>query len=60
MNYGYNYPCYLRNKCPFKAVRGSIQEEFWFKRPSRINHLRNFGCKAYAHFDKTQQKGKLV
>lgn len=51
--------CYLRNKCPSKAINGNIPEELWTGKQATTSHLKIFGCRAFSHIDKSQQKGKL-
>lgn len=51
--------CYLRNKCPSKAIQGNIPEELWTEKNSKTDHLKIFGCKVFSQIDKTQLKGKL-
>lgn len=39
---------YLLNRCPTKNVRGVTPEEAWSTHKPSANHLRVFGCVAYA------------
>jgi len=49
---------YLRNRCPTKALRGSIPEEVWSGKKSKVDlsKLRIFGCQAYAHVPDEKRK----
>ena len=49
---------YLRNRCPTKAVMGKTPYEAWHGQPPAVDHLRVFGCDAYAHVSK-DERGKL-
>ena len=49
---------YLRNRCSTKAVRNATPFEVWFKEKPRADHLRVFGCTAFAHVAK-DERGKL-
>ena len=43
---------YLRNRSPTKAISGLTPYEGWTGRKPAVNHLRVFGCVAYAHIAK--------
>lgn len=48
---------YLKNRSPTKALKDMTPFEAWTKEKPRIEHLRVFGCDAYAHIPK-DDKGK--
>lgn len=50
---------YLINKHPTSALNGQIPDELWFNKKVSLNHLRVFGCEAYAHIPKQKRKSKL-
>ena len=50
--------CYVRNRSPTTAVDGETPEEAWSKTKPSVEHLRVFGCVAYAHVPK-ELRGKL-
>lgn len=41
--------CYLRNRSPTKALDGLTPYQAWNGEKPRVDHLRIFGCAAYAH-----------
>ena len=47
---------YLRNRCPSKAVMGKMPYKAWFGQKPMVDHLRVFGCGAYVHVPKDEQK----
>ena len=47
---------YLRNRCPTKAVMGKTPYEAWHGQPPAVDHLRVFGCDAYAHVPKDERR----
>ena len=47
---------YLINRCPTKAVHDRIPMEAWSQRRWTVEHLRVFGCIAYAHVPKEKRK----
>ena len=49
---------YLRNRCPTRAVKGKTPYEAWCGEKPKVDHLRVFGCDAYAHVPK-DKRGKL-
>jgi transposase InsO family protein len=49
---------YIRNRCPTKAVDGLTPYEGWHGKKPSVNHLRAFGCIAYAHIPE-KQRNKL-
>ena len=49
---------YQKNRCPTKAVRGKTPYEAWHGEKPKVNHLRVFGCDAFAHIPK-DERGKL-
>ena len=40
---------YLKNRNPTRAVQNMTPEQAWNGRVPTVEHLRPFGCKAYAH-----------
>ena len=46
---------YLKNRSPIKAVEGATPTEAWTKRKPNVDHLRVFGCDAYAHISKDER-----
>ena len=46
---------YLINRCPTKAVHNIILMEAWSRRRWTVEHLRVFGCIAYAHVPKEKR-----
>eukprot|EP01018_Ginkgo_biloba_P013621 Gb_08388 [translate_table: standard] len=53
-----NTAVYLLNKSPTKAVYGITPKEAWTRAKPNIDHLRIFGCVAYAHVP-DEKKSKL-
>ena len=47
---------YLINRCPTKSVCGKIPLEAWSRNRWTVEHLRVFGCVAYARLPKEQRK----
>ena len=47
---------YLRNRSPTKVIEGMTPHEAWTKVKPRIEHLRVFGCDAYAHIPKDERQ----
>ena len=47
---------YLRNRSPTKAVDGSTPIEAWTGEKPRLDHLRRFGCAAFAHIPKDERR----
>ena len=47
---------YLINRCPTKAICDRIPMEAWSGRRWIVEHLRVFGCIAYAHVPKEQRQ----
>ena len=47
---------YLRNRSPTKAVNGMTPYEAWSGQKPRVDHLRIFGCQAFAHIPKDERK----
>lgn len=40
--------CYIRNKCPSSSIDGQVPETLWTGRDAIIDHMRVYGCKAWA------------
>ena len=51
---------YLINRCPTKSVHDKIPLEAWSRNRWTIDHLRLFGCVAYAHVPKEQKKNWMT
>ena len=49
---------YLKNRCPTKSVQGKTPYEAWYGQKPSVDHLRVFGCDAYAHVPK-DERGKF-
>ena len=47
---------YLRNRCPTKALMDKTPYEAWFKQKPAVDHLKVFGCDAYIHVPKDEQR----
>ena len=47
---------YLRNRSPTKSVEAMTPSEAWTGKKPNVNHLRIFGCAAYAHVAKDKQR----
>lgn len=47
---------YLRNRSPTKALEDTTPFEAWKKMKPVVDHLRVFGCDAYAHVPKDERK----
>lgn len=50
---------FLRNRCPTKALNGSIPYEVWKGSRLNLNFLKTFGCKIYV-LDKFPSKDKFA
>src|SRR5579871_6860655 len=46
---------YLKNRNPTTAIIGKTPYEAWFGKKPSLNHLRTFGCIAYAHIPKEKR-----
>lgn len=46
---------YLINRSPASILKGRSPEEIWTKRKPKLNHLRIFGCTAWAHIPKEKR-----
>ena len=47
---------YLRNRSPIKVLDDMTPFEAWMKEKPRVEHLRIFGCDAYAHVAKDERQ----
>ena len=47
---------YLRNRSPTKVLKDMTPFEAWMKQKPCVDHLRVFGCVAYAHVAKDERK----
>ncbi len=47
---------YLKNRSPTKALRDLTPNEAWTKKKPKVEHLRVFGCDAYAHVPKDERQ----
>ena len=47
---------YLKNRSPTKAVQGMTPFEAWHGKKPSVDHLRVFGCDAYAHIPKEERR----
>ena len=47
---------YLRNRSPSTAVKGKTPFKAWTSRKPNVKHLRVFGCDAYAHVPKMNER----
>jgi len=47
---------YLRNRSPTKALKDITPYEAWTGEKPNVEHLRTFGCTAYAHVPKDERK----
>ena len=47
---------YILNRSPTKAVKDLTPYEAWHKRKPRVEHLKVFGCVAYAHIPKENRE----
>jgi hypothetical protein len=47
---------YLLNRCPTKSVCNMIPQEAWSKKNPSVEHLRVFGCVAFAHIPKERRQ----
>ena len=56
--YWANTAVYLKNRCPTKAVQGRTPYEAWYGKKPNVEHLKVFGCTAYAHIPK-DERGKF-
>lgn len=46
---------YTRNRCPTSAVQNMTPEQAWSGRPPRVEHMRTFGCIAFAKVPDSQR-----
>ena len=46
---------YIRNRVPTQALLNKTPYEVFFGEKPSLQHLRTFGCKAFAHIDKSQR-----
>ena len=46
---------YVRNRSPTTAVKVMTPYEVWKSYKPNVNHLRIFGCSAYAHIPKDER-----
>ncbi len=44
--------CYIRNRCPTRALEGNVPQGLWRGYKPSVEHLRPFGCVAYVHVPK--------
>ena len=47
---------YLKNRSPTKALKNMTPYEAWTKEKPKVEHLRVFGCDAYAHVAKDERQ----
>lgn len=47
---------YLKNRSPTKALEDMTPFEAWMKEKPKVEHLRVFGCDAYAHVAKDKRR----
>ena len=47
---------YIRNRSPTKALAGITPHEAWSGYKPRVDHLRIFGCRAYAHIPGVERR----
>jgi len=47
---------YLRNLSPTKALEGTTTYEAWTNKKPSVNHLKIFGCEAFAHIPKDERE----
>ena len=50
---------YLRNRLPTKVLEGKTPKEIWIKTKPNLDHVRIFGCKAFAHLPEALRRTKL-
>ena len=50
-----NTAAYLKNRSPTKALQGKTPFEAWYRKKPNVEHLKVFGCKAYAHIPKDER-----
>ena len=50
-----NTAAYLKNRSPTKALQGKTPFEAWYGKKPNVEHLKVFGCKAYAHIPKDER-----
>lgn len=48
-----NTACFLINNCPSAAIEFQSPDEKWFGYATGYIYLRAFGCRAYAHINRT-------
>jgi transposase InsO family protein len=53
-----NTAAYLKNRSPTKALQGKTPFEAWYGKKPNVEHLKVFGCMAYAHIPK-DERGKF-
>eukprot|EP00952_Eustigmatos_sp_NYUAD-ZCMA_P008055 33800-Eustigmatos_ZCMA.PRE.1 len=52
-----NTAVYLTNRLPTSALEGRTPYEALFGKPAKVDHLRVFGCKVWAHvYDRDRKK----
>ena len=49
---------YLINRSPHKTLESCLPIEVWIGQEVKLDHLRVFGCLAYAHIEK-EERSKL-
>jgi len=50
--------CYVRNRCPTKALQGKTPYELRFSHVPNVSYFKSFGCDAYC-LDRLPTKGKF-
>ena len=51
---------YLRNRSPTKVLEDMTPFKAWVKQKPCVEHLRVFGCDAYAHVAKDERKKNMI
>lgn len=51
-----NWSIHILNRCPISSVQDMTPEEAWMGRKPTVDHLRIFGCIAYAHIADVKRK----
>src|SRR5690606_23480010 len=51
-----NTACYVKNRCPTRAVQDSTPYELWTGKTPDLSHLRIFGSIAYMHIPKEKRR----